>query len=158
MLPSEEKEIAEHKQAVLDLKRRLKDDVKHEIGALRKRHYMCHIYVSRVRKLSGEDRPYNKVLFLSKIDRGGNMYYDAWNIRFTDDRTEAVKLTVEDAVGISRNLPFENQIMWSVDQRERCPKCDSPMNTEWEGEKGEPRIMVRVCEKKKCGYKRNADA
>jgi hypothetical protein len=79
-----------------------------------KRHYaarlLCHRTRMRWSEFSKEMQEYKTCYYIFTWDFSPSMYYSSYRFTLTEDYTMAKRFTIEDAVAISRSLPFETQV------------------------------------------------
>lgn len=116
------------------------EEIKAMLAALKKEHreenqrnkeqrYACILFCHRERmswsSFEKKEVEYKTTYFLQVADFSASMYYNYWKFSFTQDRTMAKMFTVEEAIALRHELPFETSVQWTPDNRRRCPQCGS---------------------------------
>lgn len=123
------KKLVPYAEEIKALKQMLRDSTAQEISNLRKRRHACILDVYRVRMAWSEINQamveWKSLYYLKGAKFHDGRAYNSWDIKLTQDRTEAELFDPAEAVAISKSLPFETRIYWTYDTRKRCPVCDS---------------------------------
>lgn len=126
------KKVKPYKDAVKALLAKVVADRKAIYDQAKRERYAFYISVFRENDRWSEIQqkmvPYPRRFYVKNGTTYDSGYaaYNYWTIKLTTDFTEKRLFTAEEAVMLSGNLPFENQIGWCADHRDFCTDCKAP--------------------------------